>query len=136
MIPRPEQALLDLAGRLGSRVLPELTDPYTIADTGIITMLLGMLAKELASGTARRLEDGEDIRVLFEAATHAPGADDRAAFSASRPADLTLSEVNTWLDRGLSLLTDLHAWAEDEDAALDRAIWDWLGRHTERHRFD
>ena len=136
MIPIPSQALMDLAGRIGGRILPELQDAYAIADAGIITMLLGMLARELESGVARRLADGDDLKSLFAEATHAPGKEARAAFSASAPAGLTLTEVNAWLDGGLRLLIDLHAWAETEDASLDRAIWSLLDRHTERHRFD
>lgn len=136
MIPRPHQALLDLAGRIGGRILPELADPYAIADAGMVTMLLAMLAKELESGVARRLTDGEDLGRVLAAANHAPGADARAAFIASRPSSLTLTDVNAWLDEGLQQLIELHAWAEREDPALDAAIWAWLARHTERHRFD
>jgi hypothetical protein len=136
VIPRPEQALLDLAGRIGGRILPELTDPYAIADTGMITMLLAMLARELESGVARRLEDGEALRTLFAGAAHAPGAAERSAFAGSDPEGLSLTEVNAWLDVGLGLVIELHAWAEAEDPALDRAIWDWLAAHAERHRFD
>lgn len=136
MIPRPHQALQDLAGRIGGRLLPELTDPYAIADTGMVTMLLAMLARELESGVARRLEDGSDLADLFAQGRHAPGADAREAFAASRPASLCLTDVNTWLDVGLTLLIDLHAWAESEDPDLDQQIWAWLVRHTDRHRFD
>ncbi|MGE0622861.1 MAG: hypothetical protein AB7I04_15535 [Pseudomonadales bacterium] len=136
MIPRPHQALVDLAGRIGGRILPELTDPYAIADTGMVTMLLGMLAKELESGVARRLEDGQELATLFADANHAPGAEARAAFAASRPASLTLTDVNAWLDSGLELVIELQAWAEREDPTLLDAIWAWLARHTERHRFD
>ena len=136
MIPRPHQALLDLAGRIGGRILPELEDLYAISDAGMITLLLGMLSKELDSGVARRLEDGDNLRAVFASATHAPGAEARAAFAASRPERLTLTDVNAWLDRGLELLIDLHAWAEAEDPALDAAIWAWLARHADRHRFD
>lgn len=136
MIPRPHEALMTLAGRIGGRILPELTDPYAIADTGMITLLLGMLAKELESGVTRRLTDGEELAALFATAGHAPDADARAAFAASQPASLTLTDVNVWLDGGLELLIELHAWAEREDPALDEAIWSWIARHTERHRFD
>jgi len=127
---------MDLTARIGGRLLPELTDPYAIADTGMITLLLAMLARELESGVARRLEDGETLKTLFAGAAHAPGVGERSVFAGSQPASLTLTDVNAWLDVGLRLVIELHSWAEVEDPALDRVIWDWLAAHTERHRFD
>jgi hypothetical protein len=45
--------------------------------------------------------------------------------------------VAAWLDDGLALLIELHAWAEEtSDEALDRRIWEFLAAHTDRHRFD
>ena len=137
MIPRARQALNDLAGRLGSRVIPELGDPFTQADTGLISLLLSLLGEELEQGVANRIADGEALKVLFaDAPEDAPGADRRAAFSASEPDALTLSAVTAWLDQGLELLIELHAWAEGVDDALDRRIWAFLVEHTERHKFD
>jgi hypothetical protein len=137
MIPRAHQALNDLAGRLGTRVIPELGDPFTQADTGLISLLLSLLGEELENGVANRIADGEALRVLFaDVPNDAPGADQRAAFSASEPDALTLSAVTAWLDRGLELLIELHAWAEEQDDGLNRRIWAFLVEHTERHKFD
>lgn len=137
MIPRAREALNDLAGRLGMRVIPELANPYTLADTGLISLLMSMLSIELESGVERRMADGAELRALFETATAAPGAEARAAFADSAPESLTLTDVTAWLDQGLALLIELHAWAEAEpDDALDRRIWAFLAAHTERHRFD
>ena len=67
---------------------------------------------------------------------HAPNAAARADFAASKPATLTHADVSAWLDGGLALLIDLHAWAEQADADLDARIWGFLRRHTERHKLD
>ena len=137
MIPRARAALNDLAGRLGTRVIPELRDPFTQADTGLISLLLSLLGEELERGVANRIADGDALRVLFaDVPEDTPGADRRAAFSASEPDALSLSAVTAWLDQGLELLIELHEWAEEQDEALNRRIWAFLVEHTERHKFD
>lgn len=136
MIPRPEQALADLAGRIGTRLLPELQDPYAGADAGLISLLMTMLSGELESGVARRLTDGAELKALFSSATGAPERDARAGFITSEPRALTLTEVTAWLDEGLSLLIELHSWAEDADPDLNERIWAFLHAHTQLHKFD
>jgi hypothetical protein len=137
MIPRAREALNDLAGRLGSRVIPELTDPFAQADTGLISLLMSLLGEELENGVANRLADGEALKTLFAGApAEAPGAEGRAAFCTSTPSALTLTGVTAWLDQGLKLLIELHAWAEEADDALNNRIWSFLADHTERHKFD
>ena len=137
MIPRARAALNDLAGRLGARVIPELADPFSQADTGLISLLMSLLGEELERGVASRIEDGKGLKKLFsEAPAEAPGADERERFNSSDPDSLTLSAVTDWLDQGLALLIDLHAWAEEADEDLNRRIWDFLVEHTERHKFD
>lgn len=136
MIPQPDRALVDLATRLATRVVPTIPTAYGSADAGMISMLMTALARELGEGIARRLADGSELADLFASAAHAPAAEDRAAFAASEPPSLTHAEVSAWLDRGLALLIDLHAWAEREDADLDNRIWAFLHRHTERHKLD
>jgi hypothetical protein len=137
MIPRARQALNDLAGRLGTRVIPELADPFAQADTGLISLLMSLLGEELEKGVANRIADGDALKALFAASPEtAPSADQRAAFCASEPVDLTLTAVTAWLDQGLELLIELHAWAEEHDDKLDRRIWTFLVEHTERHKFD
>ena len=137
MIPRAREALNDLAGRLGSRVIPQLSDPFTQADTGLISLLLSLLGEELENGVANRLEDGEELKSLFAGVSaDAPGAEDRARFCASTPHAMTLTGATDWLDQGLQLLIELHAWAEEADEALNERIWAFLADHTERHKFD
>lgn len=136
MIPRPHQALADLAGRIGTRIIPELSDPYSAADAGLISLLMTMLCSELETGVQRRVQDGEELAALFADAVHAPCADARNAFSTSRPQSLSLTDVAAWLDQGLALLIELHTWAEETDADLNARIWDFLASYTERHKFD
>lgn len=136
MIPQPDKALLDLAGRLTAGLAPAISTVYGVADAGMISMLMMALAKEAGSGVERRMADGRDLAEVFATADHAPGAEARAAFSSSEPASLSHSDVSAWLDQGLALLIDLHAWAEREDTDLDARIWGFLHRHTERHRLD
>lgn len=135
MIPRARQALADLAGRLGGRIAPAVSDPYAAVDSGLVSMLMTMLAEELEAGVATRVADAEALKVLFLTAEAAPEAAARAAFNASEPASLTLTDVSAWLDGGMRLLIDLHQWAEANDAALNGRIWAFLAEHTERHAF-
>jgi hypothetical protein len=138
MIPHPDRALTDLAARIGGSLLPALTTGYGMADAGMISMLLHALALEAREGIARRMTDGRELAELFAepAAASAPGAEDRAAFAVSGPESLTHDDVSAWLDGGLTLLIDLHAWAESEDPALNESIWAFLDRHSERHRLE
>ena len=136
MIPDPGSALRDLAGRMAMNIAPEVATAYGAADAGIITMLLIMLADETEAGIDRAMQDADDLRSLFQTAGEAPRAAERQAFADSAPASLRHTDVSAWLDRGLELLIELHAWAEANDPDLDGRIWDLLHRHTERHRFD
>jgi len=127
---------MDLAGRLASAIAPEIPTAYGATDAGLISMLLMILAKEAQSGIDNRHADGRELAGLFETATQAPGRDARQSFQASEPASYSHNDVSAWLDEGLSLLIELHSWAELEDPELDRRIWDFLVRHTERHKID
>ena len=136
MIPRPGQALRDLAGRIGLNLAARVPDTYGATDAGMISLLLTMLAGELESGIERRLQDGREICELFATAVHAPDHSARQAFAGSQPVSLGQADVSNWLDEGLGLLIELHAWAEAADPTLNAAIWDYLYRHRERYRFD
>jgi hypothetical protein len=136
VIPQPDRALFDLATRVATSLTPAVSTVYGMADAGMISMLMMALAKEAGSGVERRAADGRELAALFASAEHAPDAEARADFAAGKPASLTHADVSAWLDEGLALLIDLHAWAEQEDAELDARIWDFLYRHTERHKLE
>ena len=135
MIPDPPQALDDVAEALG-RLLPELATTYAMADAGMILMLLKALSLELERGVANRLADLDELEVLFAAAEHAPGHQDRADALRQRPGALTLSAVRACHDGAMQALIDLHAWAEGADPELNLKIWDFLTRHTDRNSLD
>lgn len=140
MIPRLSQGLADLAGKLASGIAPETTSRFAMANTGMIAMLLGALAQEAERAVASRMTDISEMKDLFGAldadAADPAQAQARREFLARQPASLTLGDVETLHAEGLELLISLHAWAEDADADLNRRIWDFLLRHTERHRLD
>lgn len=140
MIPRMSQGLADLAGKLATGIAPETTSGFAMANTGMIAMLLNALAQEAERAVASRMTDITEMKDLFETATAGPAeasqAQARQDFLARQPASLTLSDVEALHTEGLELLISLHAWAEDADADLNRRIWDFLLRHTERHRID
>lgn len=136
MIPNPGKALRDLAGHLAMSLAPQIPNAFGATNAGLISLLLTLLADEAESGISRRMTDGAELRALFETAGHAPGQDARERFLGSEPADFSHQAVSTWLDEGMRLLIDLHAWAELEDVALNRRIWDFLYDHTERYKAD
>lgn len=140
MIPRMSQGLADLAGKLATGVAPETTSGFAMANTGMIAMLLNALAHEAERAVASRMTDITEMKDLFETAAAGPAeasqAQARQDFLTRQPASLTLSDVEALHAEGLELLISLHAWAEDADADLNRRIWDFLLRHTERHRID
>lgn len=139
MIPRLPQGIADLAVKLATSVAPQTTSRFAMANTGMIAMLLGAAATEAERAVAVRMTDIDELKALFAAlpaAADPESAAGRAAFQNRAPQSLRLSDVDALHAEGLRLVIALHAWAEANDAALDRLIWDFLGRHTERHRID
>jgi hypothetical protein len=140
VIPRLSQGLADLAAKLATAIAPETNSRFAMASTGMISMLLMALAQDAERAVANRMTDIEEMKALFEAATAAGAtaeqASARAAFRARQPASLRLTDIDVLHAEGLRLLIDLHAWAEQHAPELDRQIWGFLLRHTERHRLD
>jgi hypothetical protein len=140
MIPKPAQALADLALKLATGIAPETASAYAQANTGMISALLLALAQDSERATANRLDDIADMKHLFSDAARlfpsAAGADARAAFCADAPAGYRISELDAFHARGMVALIDLHAWSERHAPPLAQRIWDFLRAHTERNRFD
>jgi hypothetical protein len=140
VIPRLSQGLADLAGKLATAIAPETSSRFAMASTGMISMLLMALAQDTERAVASRMTDIEELKALFDAAAADPHdlqqAEACTAFRARQPASLRVSDVDALHAEGLRLLIDLHAWAEQHDGPLDQRIWDFLRRHTERHRLD
>jgi hypothetical protein len=109
-----------------------------MANTGLISMLMLSLAQDSERAVANRMADIEEIKALFRSneAQPAPGAEPRAAYCESAPQSLHLSDMDAFHGEGLTLVIDLHAWAEAQSPPLDRAIWQFLRAHTERNKFE
>lgn len=138
MIPQPGRVLTDLAMKLAMSIAPETTSSFAMANTGLISLLMLSLAQDSERAVANRMLDIDDMKALFRSneAQPAPGADLRSAYCEGAPAGLHLSEMDAFHGEGLTLLIDLHAWAEAHSPPLDRAIWQFLRAHTERGKFD
>jgi hypothetical protein len=136
LIPQTGRALADLAQKLALSVTPDIQTGYSAANAGMISLLMFALAQETESAISRRLEDGDALRELFDSSGAKTIQAALDAFSASQPMNMTATEVTAWLNKGLSLLVELHAWAEDNDTELDQRIWAFLYQHTERHKID
>jgi hypothetical protein len=140
LITRLSQGLADLGAKLARSIAPETTSRFAMANTSLIAMLLAAASQEAERAVASRMTDIEEMKALF--ASVQPGAAEpvqaaaRAAFCARQPMSLKLTHVEALHREGLRLLIALHAWAEESDEALDLRIWDFLVRHTERHRLD
>lgn len=140
MITRLSQGIADLAAKLVTGIAPETSTRFAMANTGMIAMLLTAASQDAERAVAARMTDIEEMKALF--GTLKPGPADpvqaaaRGAFCAREPMSLKLSDVETLHREGMRLLIGLHAWAEESDQALNLRIWDFLVRHTERHRLD
>jgi hypothetical protein len=139
VIPHLAQGIADLAAKLTRDIAPETASRYAMANTGLIGMLLAALAQDAERAVAVRLEDIDDMRSLLARMPAQADPDDQPAreeFRGRAPHSLRLTDVDALHAEGLNLLIAAHAWAEREDPDLDRDIWAFLARHTERHRFD
>jgi hypothetical protein len=139
VIPRLSQGLADLAAKLARDIAPEAGSRYAMASTGMVSMLLGVLAQDAERAVDARMTDIDEIKSLLRSASGnaLPARQPAAiAFLERTPRSLRLADVDAVHAEGLELLIALHDWAEHHDADLDSRIWDFLVRHTERHRLD
>ena len=140
MIPRQAQALRDIAMKLVLSVAPETTTAYAASNTGMIAMLLQCLAPELDRGVETRIRDIEEMKTLFAGAL-AQNLDPALAaellsYGGREPRSLRLQDLDPLHADGLRALITLHAWAEEAGiGSLDRGIWAFLERFTDRHAF-
>jgi hypothetical protein len=140
VITRLSQGVADLAAKLATGIAPETSTRFAMASTGMIAMLLNALSQDVERGVANRMTDIDEMKALFRGldlgAADPVQAAARAAFCAREPMSLKLTDVEALHGEGMRLLIGLHAWAEECDDALNLRIWDFLVRHTERHRLD
>lgn len=139
MIPRLSQGLADLAAKLARDIAPEAGSRYAMANTGMVSMLLGALAIDAERAVDARMTDIDEIRALLRAAPPQADPARRAAaagFHERAPRSLRLTDVDALHAEALTWLIELHAWAESHDAELEARIWQFLVAHSERHRLD
>jgi hypothetical protein len=139
MIPRPQQALNDLAMKLIGSVAPQTQSVYAASNAGMIAMLLQCLAQEFDRAAAVRTQDIDELIALFESLRDVPPVNLTSrlgTFSHGSAESLRIEHLNVRHAQGMALLIELHAWAETHRAEeLDREIWSFLTRHAERHAF-
>lgn len=145
MIPLAPQALQMLSQRMLVQLVPDAKSEYSMSDGMLLGVLLGSLVNEMEQGIERRLADIRAMKALFEQA-HAqlgPAAlpaelDDVLA---SEPESMTMTDVNAVHDAHTRLLIALHAGVDtaapgDPADVVNRAIWQYLDTHAQRHALD
>ncbi len=140
MIPDAESALRDIALKVMFGIAPDTTSTYAAANAGMIAMLLQCLAQEYDRGADARLQDIAELNDLLAEAGVFLDAELAAkveVFRNSQPASLRVSDITSLHAEGLTLLTAIHAKAEDAAASeFDAKAWQFLERMADRHAFD
>jgi len=139
VIPRPQQALSDLAMKLAAGVAPDTNSAYAASNAGMIAMLMQCLAQEFGRAAAVRTQDIDELTALFESLRDVPPEALVARINAylrGSAESLRLEHLNARHAQGMELLIELHAWAEESGAdELDQEIWSFLIRHADRHAY-
>jgi hypothetical protein len=139
VIPRPQQALNDLAMKLMLSIAPQTQSTYAATSAGLIGMLMQCLAQDFDRAAAVRVADLDEMATLFRAAPASASADLRATIQQvleGAPASLRIADLTARHAQAMQLLIDLHAWTEVNDAQqLNREIWQFLIRHADRHAY-
>ncbi len=129
MKPSIPAAASDLAARLRSEIVPELTG-FRANNVAMGSAMIDMIAEEFDRAAARLFEENAAVRALLQ----------RGGVAADAPAapDLRVSALTAENDRLRAALIDLQTALEtrsDADArALDADIWAELARSVERRR--
>jgi hypothetical protein len=139
VIPRPQQALSDLAMKLAMSVAPDTQSAYTASNAGMIAMLMQCLAQDFDRAAAVRTQDIDELVALFESLRDVPPeplATRIATFLRGSAESLRIEHLNARHAQAMELLIELQAWAEEVDAdELDQEIWNFLIRHADRHAY-
>lgn len=129
MKPSIPAAACDLAARLRSEIVPELTG-FRANNVAMGSAMIDMIADEFDRAAARLFAENEAVRGLLE----------RGGVTLAAPTkpDLRVSALEGENDRLRAALIDLQAALEsrddDEARALDADIWRELARSVERRR--
>ena len=135
MKPSIPAAARDLAARLRSEIVPELTG-FRANNVAMGSAMIDMIAEEFDRAVARLFEENEAVRALLQRGA-ALGAGIEAPDAPAKP-DLRVSALEAENDHLRGALIGLQAaleTREDSDArALDADIWAELGQSVERRR--
>ena len=129
MKPSIPAAASDLAARLRSEIVPELTG-FRANNVAMGSAMIDMIAEEFDRAAARLFEENDAVRALLQ----------RGGVEAASPAtpDLRVSALEAENHRLRSALIELQTALEtrddDEACALDADIWVELARSVERRR--
>lgn len=140
MKPDVPAALQKLSLTLLTEIGPAIAVDYLKRNAGIAGMMLQVAAVEWDRAAARRVEENEALRALFQAAAGAvsdAGLRARLAEGAAgSDSDLRLSALDGTNRALRALLIELHARLETlagpEARRLEEAVWAELRRSTER----
>jgi len=127
MKPSIPVAASDLAARLRSEIVPELTG-FRANNVAMGSAMIDMIAEEFDRAAARLFEENEAVRALLQRGG--------VTFAAPAKPDLRVSALEAENDRLRAALIDLQTALETRDdgeaRALDADIWRELTRSVER----
>ncbi|MBT6585050.1 MAG: hypothetical protein HON77_12160 [Gammaproteobacteria bacterium] len=134
MIPHADGALRMLSQRLMTQLLPDLKSLYSLSDGALIGLLINAIADETAEGIQRRLDDIGEMKIIFAAGEALLSSRDKQDIN-TELSSYRLADVNDHHDALTRILVSLHQKTEDNDnETLNRAIWAYLRRHSQRHK--
>ena len=133
MKPSVPEAACDLAARLRSDIVPELTG-FRAGNVAMTAAMLDMIGEEWDRAAARLFEENAATRDLLTRGAKLTG-DMPPTPSAMDLRISTLEAENAVLRTALiALQASLEKRDDEASAALDRDIWAELGRSVERRR--
>ena len=132
MIPNTDEALTRLTQHLLADVVPALSTEYAMADAATLGQMLMAVSEELKEGIYRRLCDISEMQAILG---ECDLSTDEQNLVSSQPDDMKLATVNAHHDALTRLIIKWHALSEQaaDLTQLNDAIWQYLGRTTERH---
>ena len=134
MIPHTDGALRMLSQRLMTQLLPDLKSLYSLSDGALIGLLINAIADETAEGIQRRLDDVDEMKLIFIAGEALLSSIDKEVIS-TELSSYRLADVNDHHDALTRILVSLHQKTEDKEIeALNQSIWAYLRRHSQRHK--
>ena len=143
MRPSGEHILQTVASALMTEYVPAMTTDKAQAELGLSALLIGVVSEEMERGTARRVEENQELRGLFsESLSMVQDEDLKNRLSKAAEGEETDYRVSA-LDKAncdlLELLTEFHGHVEGLEGEgarkVEEAIWKALENWTRRREF-